>query len=421
MKKAGHCSQIKKNSTSGSFCGRSLHRVPRKIATLSLSIAVIFFVIAHIAWAQEDYIPVVPVKIITRDNSGRPLKVPSQVFYDQNAGELFVITGGQGNRLNVYDAEYFPDISLGSGRGIDAPLGVYVDPAGNLYICQAPKDNKKARLTILNPAFFTLREIHFDNIPGAAGFFPKNVTLGRTGNLYISGENNPEGGVLVFDKQGQFLRRIIPSELSLRGAFLARAKKEKESAKDSQKDDQVDEAAVLGLPPELQPRSKERLEEDNSDKVLGPVTVSDVATDSKGNLYFLSDQRGKVYVYDANEKFLFSFGQKGGAPGKLSRPTGFALDEKGNLVYVVDYMRHTVLVYSLSTGKFLYEFGGRGFGPGWFNFPISVSVDRDRNVIVADFFNNRVQVLRINVQDVQPLFDQGIDEIELDLPGEKTK
>jgi DNA-binding beta-propeller fold protein YncE len=119
-----------------------------------------------------------------------------------------------------------------------------------------------------------------------------------------------------------------------------------------------------------------------------------VSLDNSGNIYLLSAETGKIYVFGPDETFRFSFGQKGGSPRQLSQPRGLAIDEEKGLIYVVDYMRHTVLTYDLS-GKFLYEFGGRGAGPGWLNFPCGIAVNRHGQVIVADQFNKRVQVLEV--------------------------
>ena len=57
-------------------------------------------------------------------------------------------------------------------------------------------------------------------------------------------------------------------------------------------------------------------------------------------------------------------------------------------------MRHTASAYS-ADGRFLFEFGGKGWGRGWFQYPSDITVDTSGNVLVADTFNNRVQVLSV--------------------------
>jgi hypothetical protein len=76
-----------------------------------------------------------------------------------------------------------------------------------------------------------------------------------------------------------------------------------------------------------------------------------------------------------------------------------AIDEEQGLVYVADYMRHTILVYKLADGEYLFEVGGRGTEPGYFNFPNHMTINKHRQIIVADLFNNRVQVLEMGYED----------------------
>ena len=57
-------------------------------------------------------------------------------------------------------------------------------------------------------------------------------------------------------------------------------------------------------------------------------------------------------------------------------------------------MRHTANVYARD-GEFLFEFGGMGWRDGWFQYPSDIDVDAFGNVLVADTFNNRVQVLHV--------------------------
>ena len=114
-------------------------------------------------------------------------------------------------------------------------------------------------------------------------------------------------------------------------------------------------------------------------------------------MYFLSEQWGRVFVYDENETFLFSFGDKGGDRGKLARARGITVDSRKKRIYIVDYLRHTVLVYNLK-GQWLYEIGGKGSRAGSFFYPSAVCTDNDGNLYVADTFNHRVQIFSIAAQ-----------------------
>jgi hypothetical protein len=157
------------------------------------------------------------------------------------------------------------------------------------------------------------------------------------------------------------------------------------------------------LPQELLPANDETLFEEKKLSVA-PIKITDVTRDSEGNLYILSEETSKVYVYSPSEEFLFSFGEKGGSFGKMSRPKSIVVDEKKRAVYIVDYMRHTILIFDMS-GRFMYEFGGLGTGPGWFQYPIALTLTRDGLLAVSDLFNHRVQVLDVQFEYKFPFFN----------------
>jgi len=156
------------------------------------------------------------------------------------------------------------------------------------------------------------------------------------------------------------------------------------------------------LPPALQPRGQ-AIDGSEEPSVVGPVKIVDVQRDSTGHLYLLSEETSKVYVYNSAEEFLFSFGRKGGSTGKMSRPKSLVIDEKRKAVFIVDYMRHTILIYDLG-GRFMYEFGGLGKAPGWFQYPSGLALNREGQLLVADLFNHRVQVLDVQFDYTFPMF-----------------
>lgn len=361
--------------------------------------------------------PMSVVTILNNDNQGKPLRFPSTVAFDPEQEEIYVVNGGKTGFV-IYDNDFIPHLSLGAGRGIDSPQSVFFDTReGNVFVCQGKSTDHPPRLTILNGAFFPIKEIVFDHIPEAENFSPFRGVLGKTGNLYLA-DNNTRG-VLVLDNNGNFLRWLKPVDKIVRKIARETAEKnpptEKEDIKAPSPSEPPPETALLDLPPELRPKARVRAAESSGGPTSEPIIINDIMTDSDGHLFLLSEETSKVYVYSANEDFLFSFGEKGGSSGKMSRPKGIAINEGRKVIYIVDYMRHTILVYDLA-GKYLYEFGGRGSGPLWFNFPNSITVDRKGRLIVADLFNNRVQILKTE-------FDQtftGTKGVKTDAPAPET-
>jgi DNA-binding beta-propeller fold protein YncE len=278
--------------------------------------------------------------IMRQDYQGGNLSYPSKLFFDSVKKEIYVTDSGHG-RILVYTHDFYPLLTIGKSDGIETPMGIAVDPEGYLFVAQSPgAEHTRGRISVYTPALKWKKNIFFEGFKDAANFRPTNIALDKTGRLYVAGSNYL--GAVVLDKDGVFSNILTPVD-------------------------------SIG---KLEKREAE---------------ICDVDIDDVGNIYLLSEEMGRIYVYDQKENFLFKFGTKGGSSGKLSRPRGLAVDDRGKRVYVIDYMRHTANAYS-ADGRFLFEFGGQGWGRGWFQYPSDIAVDASGNVLVADTFNNRVQV-----------------------------
>ena len=113
-----------------------------------------------------------------------------------------------------------------------------------------------------------------------------------------------------------------------------------------------------------------------------------VAVASDGTVFVSDSSLNKVFGYDAQGTLKVAIGKK----GKLKRPTGIAVNNALNRLYVVDTQGHTVYVYTLR-GEPLFQFGRKGEENGEFAFPTNVAIDkRNGKVYVTDTSNFRVQV-----------------------------
>lgn len=292
------------------------------------------------------------VYIIREDYDGLGLSYPSRLFVDPVKKEIYITDSGR-SRILVYTHDYYPLITIGKSDGVEVPVGLAVDPKGYLFVAQSPsRKHQRGRISVLNPCLRWKRDIFFDGFEGAEKFHPNNIAINDEGRLYVTGIGFR--GVVVLNREGTFSHLLTPTDKLGKG--------EEERA-----------------------------------------TICDVDIDDSGRIYLLSEDMGRIYVYDRQERFLFKFGQKGGSSGKLSRPRGLAVDSRTKRIYVIDYMRHTASAYS-DKGHFLFEFGGFGWAKGWFQYPNDIGVDTMGNVLIADTFNNRVQVLGISTSklDTQP-------------------
>ncbi|MBC2694388.1 MAG: SH3 domain-containing protein [Desulfobacteraceae bacterium] len=286
---------------------------------------------------------IICLQIINEDYKGSNLSYPGKVVTDPVKKEIYVVDSGNG-RILIYASDFYPLLSIDKKYGIDSPLALAIDFEGYLFIAQSKsKRNKKGRISVLNPCLGGKKDIYFKGFEGADNFTPNNIAISNRGYLYVTG--NSYRGVVVMDKNGTFSHLLTPVDRS-------------------------GESQVV------------------------KARICDVEIDNHGNIYLLSEDMGRIYVYDSQERYLFKFGQKGGSTGKLSRPRGITVDGDGERIYVIDYMRHTANAYS-GDGQFLFEFGGKGWGKGWFQYPTDIAVDSLGNVLVVDTFNHRVQVLKI--------------------------
>jgi sugar lactone lactonase YvrE len=365
------------------------------------------------AWvAAEEVIPLRLVALINLDDQGESINFPSMLYYDYWASETYLLSST--GRITIYDQKYFPVASFGKGRGMFNPAGMTVDRRGNIYVCQGADmaGSKPPRLTIYNQAFFPLKEIFFDGIPELVEFTPDKVAVAENGEIYLTGVLATEimAGVAVLSPDGKFVRILRPPEnnvwrAELKSASAVSKDNDKVAASRPETDsgDSADDSATA-LPAGLKPKpsASARAEEEDKGRLV-PASITDVKIDRQGRVYLLSRSASLIYVLDAQGKYLFKFGEKGGVYGKLSNPVSLAIDLERRVIYVCDYMRHTILCYDYDGGKFIFEFGGRGLGPLWFNFPNYVEADQRGRVLVSDLFNRRVQVIDPSISERRPL------------------
>ncbi|MDY0190053.1 MAG: NHL repeat-containing protein [Desulfuromonas sp.] len=280
--------------------------------------------------------------ILDKDPYEQKLSYPTTLFFDQQTEDAYVVDAGN-SQLIIFNREGFPLDQVGRGRGLHNISSVLLHNAQLYVSCGSNSDYPSGCIHILDNAFFPTQDLLLakpDNKNETLTV--KQVLLGLNGAFYLLSTSGV--GVNVFDKDWQYKRQIVPRQ--------------------------------------------ERL------GIVDPASIDAMARDSDGNLYFLSEEMGRVFVYDYQENFMYSFGEKGGDTGKLARPRSIAVDSHNKRIYIADYLRHTVLVFS-TEGQWLYEIGSKGSAPSYFYYPSGVCCDDRGTLYVADTFNHRVQIFTI--------------------------
>jgi DNA-binding beta-propeller fold protein YncE len=114
--------------------------------------------------------------------------------------------------------------------------------------------------------------------------------------------------------------------------------------------------------------------------------------DADGNLYVCDTLNNRVEIFDADGKFVSTFGKPGDGPGYFSRPKGIAIDGD-NHIWVADGVQDRVQVYN-QEGQLLISFGGHGLLPGQFQGIVNIAADKNNRIFTSEIYPGRVQQFR---------------------------
>ena len=195
-----------------------------------------------------------------------------------------------------YNSDLFPVASLGKGRGLQAITSCFPHKNG-LYVVCSNAQGKKGYIARVNPAFIVEEIIYLNENKSTTWRIYSETDCGRHRQPFFTFWRLKPAKSLSSIKNWHFLHKLVPRD------------------------------ETLG--------------------VSEPAPIQAMACDEQGDLYFLSEERGRVYVYDRKESYQYKFGEKGGAERKLARPRGLAVDRKNNRILIVDYLRHALSAYTL--------------------------------------------------------------------------
>lgn len=108
-----------------------------------------------------------------------------------------------------------------------------------------------------------------------------------------------------------------------------------------------------------------------------------VTIDTDGTKFVTDTGRNQVLVYDRNDRFVASFGEKG-----EFKPVDTAI--AGDTLYVVDIEHHEVRALDKRTGKPKFKFGKPGSEEGALYHPTNMAIGPDGDLYVVETGNFRV-------------------------------
>jgi uncharacterized protein (TIGR03663 family) len=187
--------------------------------------------------------------------------------------------------------------AFGEAGSLAAPTGITVDSEGMAYVA----DTLNHRIQVYN------RWGEFERSIGGQGSGegqfnePRGVAVDSAGNLYVADTWNAR--VVKIAPDGEWLATWGSGDTDMGGGRMA----------------------TINETPE-----------DNRDNPLGFFGPRGIAVDSAGNVYVADTGNKRIVMTDNEGEFIYQWGEAGSAPGSFNEPTGIAIDEANDLIYVAD-------------------------------------------------------------------------------------
>jgi sugar lactone lactonase YvrE len=307
---------------------------------------------------------------------------------------------------------------IGSAARFNAPCGVVVDRAGNVYV--ADRDNNEIRVLTSGGVVSTLAGVpssgSADGARAAARFnSPNGVAVDSAGNVYVADSSNSTIRKVTV---AGLVTTLAGSSVGQQGnadgvGSAARFDMPRGVAVDSigniyvadTFNDIVRKVTPLGVVTTLAGSAGQQGSTDGTSSAARFTLVDAVALDVSGNAYVadrLNHTIRKVTVAGVVSTLAGSAGQSGSADGigaaaRFNSPGGVAVDAVGN-VYVSDSENYTIRKVTAAgvVTTLAGNVGQQGIVDGTgsaaqFGSPQGVAADNAGNVYVADFNNYTIR------------------------------
>lgn len=348
------------------------------------------------------------LKFGSKGSGNGQLNLPAGLTLDP-AGNVFVVDAGN-NRIEKF-TNYGMFItswgSTGSGDGqFNAPLTVATDATGNVYVTDT--GNNRVQKFDSNGTFL-LKWGSFGNCfaPSVCsdGQFqsPMGITVDPTGNVFVADANSR---IQKFDPSGVFLAKwggvfgFQPGQINAPNGLSA----------DSAGNIYMADLNTYRIS-KFSPAGSFLGQFGSISNGIGEfVQPRGGAIDASGNLFVVDTGNARIQKFSSNGSFLLKWGSIGTDAGQFGNPSKIAVDASGN-VYVPDGNNARIQKFSnsggfismwgwgVATGVNAFEtcstppclagIGGRR--EGQFGGLRGAAIDRDGNLLVAETNNNRVQ------------------------------
>lgn len=270
------------------------------------------------------------------------------------------------------------------GEGLAKPYGVAVH-RGRIFV----SDTAQRFVQVFDVSNGRAYRIGDDEGPGGLQK-PVGLDVDAAGNLYVADVSARH--IVVYDAEGKFVRKLGGEKWFQRLA----------SVTVDPAGERVYAVDIGGVSSDqhtvrvFDGKTGEHLM-DIGKRGTGPGEFNlprDLAIGKDGRLYVVDGGNFRVVVFDRDGNYLKSFGRVGRQPGQFARPKEIAADPQGNL-YVVDAAFGNFQIFS-PEGELLLFIGSRSEkdAPAKYMLPSGIAVDEDGRVYMVDQWFRKIDVFR---------------------------
>lgn len=254
------------------------------------------------------------------------------------------------------------------------PYGVFAD-ADRIYVTDPGKQLLHV-FDMKEKKYFQIKEVKEEEL-----ISPIGIAVDKDGEIYLS--DSMLKRVLVFNREGKYLREIGSSQLFLRPAGISIDKNRIYVV-----DTHGHKVLVFS-----KKDGKLLLSFGNNGAGKGEFNFpTNIFIGRDGLIYITDSMNFRVQIFGMDGNFISAFGKLGDGSGDFSKPKGIAVDSEGH-IYVADAHFDNVQIFN-KDGKLLLGFGNTGRGFGEMILPAGMFIDEKDMIYVADSYNNRVQIFQ---------------------------
>lgn len=280
---------------------------------------------------------------------------------------------------NVFSIYGFRDDRL------SRPSDVAVDEDGNIYVA----DSNKHRIVVFNSGGAYVTKFGIAGKGKGQLWFPGGVAVDKDGNVFVL--SKPLNKVVIYGRNHQ------PKwEISVSSPEAVRVANNRLYIT-------TDRGVMIGTL-----KGEPIASFGRRGKSLGQVDMpTGIAVDKKGNIYLADSLNYRVQAFNSDGKSIWALGAPPPpeqdikyANRTFGLPAGLVLADDG-LLYLVDAFTGEIILIN-TKGKEVAKVGDWGHDDGQLYYPAGIAYAGNERFVIADKFNDRVQVVRIPSPVVRP-------------------